>query len=135
MPKSADKKAGEGACLVLSPFKYDEENGLMVRGQVFYLAGYENDRLLIGMDYVRPVRAGTPLVECGDCGALFLDEYGRERHGQHFHDHWCDCGWRPAVGTLDPEKALHEHIKTCSVWREERAAAAERHLKVAVESS
>ena len=107
----------------------------MVRGQVFYLAGYTNDRLLVGMDYIRPVAPGTALVECGECGALFIDEAARDRHGQHFHDHWCDCGWRPPVGTFDADKALSEHIKTCGVWRAERAAAAERHLKVAVESS
>lgn len=133
--KTADKKAGANAYQALSSFKYDDQTGLMVRGQVFNLKGYRNDPLLEGMDYIRPVKRGTILLECGECGALFLDEQARGRHGQHFHDQWCDCGWLPPEGTVDKDQAMKDHIRRCEVWREEAKDARDRHLKVALASA
>lgn len=131
----ADKKAGQGYVQALSPFKYDDKSGLLVRGQVFKLVGHPNDDLLLGQDFVRPVKARTPLVECSECGGLFLDDHARERHGRHFHDQWCDCGWKPAPHqSYDRDKAMAEHMRTCPVWKGERDVAAKRHLEVALAS-
>lgn len=129
------KKAGKNTYQALSPFTYDGDSGLLVRGQVFDLKGHENDQLLVGMDYIRPVAPGTELLECGECGGLFLTEYAREQHGRHFHDHWCDCGWVPDQDVYDKDQALKDHIKTCEVWRTERARAAQRHLQVAMSTA
>jgi hypothetical protein len=133
--KTADKKAGDNAVLALSSFKYDRETGLLVRGQVFHLKGHVNDPLLEGMDYVRPVKKGTVLLECGECGATFLDESARERHGKHFHDQWCDCGWTPPIHVVDKDQAMRDHMKQCDVWQRERAVAAQRHLDTALASA
>jgi hypothetical protein len=133
--KSADKKAGDNAVQALSAFKYSRKTGLLVRGQVFDLEGLANDHLLAGMDYVRPVAKGTPLLECGECGATFLSDASRERHGRHFHDQWCDCGWTPDPTTVDKDQAMMNHIKVCDVWKRERAQAAQRHLDVALASA
>lgn len=132
MATRADIKAGDGAVLALSMFKYDAETGLLVRGQVFHLKGHVNDHLLEGMDYVRPVQKGTVLVECGDCGATFIEEAARERHGKHFHDQWCDCGWTPPAHVADKDQAMTNHLRTCSLHKAEQAAAHARHLEAAL---
>jgi hypothetical protein len=133
--KSADTKAGANAVQALSMFKYDGSTGLLVRGQVFHLKGHANDSLLAGMDYVRRVEKGTALLECGECGATFIDESSRERHGKHFHDRWCDCGWTPGVNVVDKDQAMRDHMKTCDIWRGEQAVAAKRHLDTALASA
>ena len=112
-------------------FKYDSEVGLVVRGQVFTPAGHQNDALLSSMDFVRPVEKGTPVVQCAECGSLFLDDAARERHGRHFHDHWCDCGWSPPDGTVDKDEAMKSHMRTCDVWKSERQAATQQRIKQA----
>jgi len=131
MAKSVTNKAGENAAQALSQFKYDEESGLLVRGQVIHLRGYENDRLLVTMDYMRPVAEGTPLVQCAECGALFLDDAARERHGQHFHDHWCSCGYVPPPLPADRDAEMQRHMRSCRIWRREFEEARERHTEIA----
>jgi len=133
MAKAVTSKAGDNAAQALSPFTYDEDTGLLVRGQVFILKGHRNDHLLLGMDYVRPVEKDTPVVQCAECGAIFLDEAARERHGQHFHDHWCDCGWVPSALDYDKDQAMRVHTRQCPVWASEREAAHKRHVAIAKE--
>jgi hypothetical protein len=134
-PSHSADLAGENAVLALSPFKYSEATGYLVRGQVFHLEGAANDHLLVGMDYVRAVPASTPVVQCSECGAMFVDDAARERHGKHFHDKWCDCGWKPEAGEIDKDNAMSKHMLACPVWAGERAEAAQRHLKVALTTS
>lgn len=130
--KTADKKVGDRAYVALSSFKYDPTTGLLVRGQVFAMTGQRNDHLLAGMDYVRAVPKGTVVLECGQCGSLFMDESARERHGRHVHDHWCECGWTPDTNVVDKDNAMNRHIRECEVWRAERQDASQRHLKSAL---
>lgn len=123
MASGADKKAGANAVQALSPFRYTVELGQLVRGQVFDLQGLRNDPLLVDMGYVVPVNRGTELRECGECGATFIDDGALERHGRHFHDHWCDCGWVPAADSFDKDRDMAQHIKDCPVWVSDRARA------------
>lgn len=133
MPRAVVSKASDHAAQALSSFVYDEDTGLLVRGQVFDLQGHRNDPLLLGMDYVRSVDKGTSLVQCAECGATFLDEQARERHGQHFHDHWCDCGETPPAGHYDKDQWMREHMRACPVWKGEREAAHMKHVEIAKE--
>ena len=106
MVKTADKKSKAGDVVALQDFRYDSNVGRVTRGQVFPLAGHPNDQLLLTYRHVQEIKPGIVLKECGECGALFLEDGGRERHGLIMHEMQCSCGWTP--DSADPATMRHQ---------------------------
>lgn len=56
------------------------------RGQVVNMQGAANDEKLLRLGYITPVNEKNPkLLECGVCGARFLDDAARSAHGRRRH--------------------------------------------------
>ena len=58
------------------------------RGQIIDLVGLPNDEKLIRLGYIVETKEKSPTVlECGECGALFLEDAARNSHGRRRHPH------------------------------------------------
>lgn len=58
------------------------------RGQIVEMAGALNDEKLLRLGYVIEVTEKSPrLLECGECGAKFLEDAARLAHGRRWHPH------------------------------------------------
>lgn len=107
----------------LREFAYDDETGVLDRGQVVELRGHVNDAKLVRVHYLAPCHPGQELVQCGNCGALFIDEHARYVHGERRHRFECECGWRPASDAADPGRALAAHRARCDAAKANRDRA------------
>jgi len=65
------------------PFGYNRKE--LDRGQVFELEGAANDEKLVRLGYVAELSRDVRPVECGECGAKFVDESMRGGHGNKRH--------------------------------------------------
>ncbi|MCK9327894.1 MAG: hypothetical protein M0P69_20535 [Bacteroidales bacterium] len=65
------------------PFDYNGKT--LSRGQVFKLTGCRNDEKLVGLNYVGEVPKGATLYACRYCGAEFVGEGERDKHGRDRH--------------------------------------------------
>lgn len=58
------------------------------RGQVIELIGAPNDEKLLRLGYVSVLKEKSPrILECGECGAKFLEDSARVSHGRRHHPH------------------------------------------------
>jgi hypothetical protein len=58
------------------------------RGQIVELQGMVNDEKLLRLGYISKVQEKSPrILECGECGAKFLDDSARLAHGRRRHPH------------------------------------------------
>lgn len=132
--KTATKKAGVDYVRALSAFRYGKLR--LSRGQVFKLAGARNDASLLDLRYVVPVSQGTELVECGICGALFINHNSLESHGDTWHSYECDCGWSPQPSSSeDRDSQMRRHQVHCPVAKSERERAHKEHVAAAVDKA
>jgi hypothetical protein len=130
MVRSSTPKSKAGDVQALFEFGYDEKLGSVDRGQVFKLAGHINDGKLVELRYVAPVKTGTELSECGECGRLFIDEGTRAAHGDLWHGAECaDCGWIASRVVADRVAALKEHRRRCSAYKSRRDGERKTHIK------
>jgi hypothetical protein len=65
------------------PFGYGSE--MLSPGQVVELGGFLNDEKLIRLGYLEPVKGKVNPLPCRVCGAKFLDDGYRDRHGAKAH--------------------------------------------------
>lgn len=124
--KAVITEAGDGYVKALSEFTYMDLH--LSRQQVFELQGGRNDQTLITLRYVVPVKKGTALYQCAECGALFDNEHWLTVHGEKWHDFVCACGWEPEPGTLDKETAMRRHGVRCTVVQRQREQAHQVHV-------
>lgn len=54
--------------------------------QVFSLRGEKNDERLVRLGFVAVVSPRAVVVQCGQCGAKFINEGALEQHGRRRHD-------------------------------------------------
>ena len=119
-------KAGDDYVKALSEFQYRDLH--LSRQQVFQLQGGRNDEKLLQLRFITPVKKGTALHQCAECGALFADIHWLEVHGEKWHEHICVCGWQPRPGTLDRETALRRHETQCDTRQQQRMADHKVHV-------
>lgn len=130
MADNGNRRVGNGYYQALYEFGYDEETPNLDRGQVFRMHGHVNDQKLIDLRYVVPVKPKTEVVECGECGALFLDDHARTVHGDKWHSFTCECGWQAKPSQMSAAEALRRHRLSCPVSAAARDRARAEHLQV-----
>jgi hypothetical protein len=56
------------------------------RGQIIELIGAPNDEKLLRLGYISELKEKSPrILECGECGAKFLEDSARVAHGRRHH--------------------------------------------------
>jgi hypothetical protein len=130
---TATKKAGEGYVRALSEFRAGKLR--VTRGQVFKLEGVNSDSLL-ALRYVLPVEKGTEVIECGTCGALFVNEHWLEIHGDIWHTYECECGWVPQPSaSMTKDEQMRRHRMRCPIASAKRDEAHQAHVQAALEQT
>lgn len=123
----AVSEAGDDFVKALQPFRYGDLR--LSRQQVFQLQGGRNDQNLLQLRYLVPVKKGTALFQCAECGALFDNEHWLTSHGDLWHSFTCECGWQPQPGQGEKETQLRRHLTQCEIhraaWEKEHATHVE----------
>lgn len=65
------------------PFQYDEQ---LDTDQVFRLKGGVNDERLVRLNFCDVVPDGIRVVQCGKCGAKFVNDFALDMHGKKRHE-------------------------------------------------
>ena len=56
------------------------------RGQIVEMKGLPNDEKLLRLGYITEISKAKPtILECGECGAKFLEDAARDAHGRRRH--------------------------------------------------
>lgn len=69
--------------------KWDYAGKPVDRGQIVDLQGAINDEKLLRLGYITEVTtsSNSRVLECGECGAKFLQDANRTAHGRRRHPH------------------------------------------------
>jgi hypothetical protein len=108
----------------LRDFRYDDQVGEVHTGQVFQLGGHINDDGLLRHRFLAPIEDVpttkakreawlASLPTCGECGAMFLQEWQRDR-----------CGEAHGLSAEERERQARERAHD----RYERTVAPERRV-------
>lgn len=73
------------------------------RGQIVELRNARNDEKLLRLGYIAAINDRKPTVlECGECGAKFLEDAARDAHGRRRHPHRARAADMGVGGVYDP---------------------------------
>lgn len=76
---------------------------MLDRGQIVELKDAVNDEKLLRLGYISEVKERNPsILECGECGAKFLQDAARLSHGRRHHPHRERMPDLAASGVVNP---------------------------------